>query len=160
PSIARRIIRSCCGRSCASSTVGTSSTPPRKPWAERSTPPRALGPRGPAATMTVSLPQAPALTRLATLSTASAVRDLVHGWRAAHQTVALVPTMGNLHEGHLSLARLARKVADRVIMTIFVNPTQFGAGEDFAGYPRTLDEDRSSLERSAPVDALFVPDER
>ena len=44
-------------------------------------------------------------------------------------------------------------------MTIFVNPTQFGAGEDFADYPRTLDEDRSSLERSAPVDALFVPDE-
>lgn len=67
--------------------------------------------------------------------------------------------MGNLHDGHLSLARLARKVADRVVMSIFVNPTQFGAGEDYADYPRTLDEDRASIEREAPVDALFVPGE-
>jgi pantoate--beta-alanine ligase len=100
------------------------------------------------------------LSRVITVSTASVVRDVVGGWRALHQTVALVPTMGNLHEGHLSLARLARNVADRVVMTIFVNPTQFGAGEDFTLYPRTLDEDLDRLERAAPVDVLFVPDER
>lgn len=92
--------------------------------------------------------------------TASGIRELVSGWRAVHQTVALVPTMGNLHEGHLSLARLARKVADRVVMTIFVNPTQFGAGEDFADYPRTLEDDLDKLSGDASVDVLFVPDER
>ncbi len=68
--------------------------------------------------------------------------------------------MGNLHGGHLSLARLARRIADRVVMSIFVNPTQFGEGEDFAGYPRTLDEDRAQLEAESAVDLLFVPGER
>ena len=104
--------------------------------------------------------RAQALSSSLAVSTACAVRDLVAGWRAQHQTVAVVPTMGNLHEGHLSLVRLARRIADRVVVTIFVNPTQFGPGEDFADYPRTLEEDRESLERSAPVDALFVPDEK
>ena len=103
--------------------------------------------------------QADRVIRVPVVSSAGAVSELVAGWRARHQTVALVPTMGNLHEGHLSLVRLARRTADRVVATIFVNPTQFGAGEDFADYPRTLDEDRASLEGSAPVDALFVPDE-
>jgi len=100
---------------------------------------------------------------LASFETHSSVRDVreqVQGWQAAHQTVALVPTMGNLHEGHLSLARLARKVADRVVMSIFVNPTQFGAGEDFEHYPRTLDEDKARLAGAGMVDLLFVPDER
>lgn len=96
---------------------------------------------------------------LLTIGTEEEVRHLVAGWRAAHQTVALVPTMGNLHEGHLSLVRLARNVADRVVMSIFVNPTQFGPGEDFAKYPRTLEEDRAKLMADAPVDALFVPGE-
>ena len=90
--------------------------------------------------------------------TASHIRELVEGWRAAHQTVALVPTMGNLHRGHLSLARLAAERADKIVMSIFVNPTQFGAGEDFAGYPRTLAEDRALLEDLGLVDALFVPE--
>jgi pantoate--beta-alanine ligase len=66
--------------------------------------------------------------------------------------------MGNLHAGHLSLAGLAREHASRVILTIFVNPTQFGAGEDFSAYPRTLEEDRSLLDSSGLVDALFVPE--
>ena len=88
------------------------------------------------------------------------VREQVERWRIARETVALVPTMGNLHDGHLSLARLARKVADRVVMTIFVNPTQFGAGEDFEHYPRTLDEDRAKLSAEGTVDLLVVPEDR
>lgn len=64
--------------------------------------------------------------------------------------------MGNLHAGHLSLVDLARTLADRVVVTIFVNPTQFGPGEDFAAYPRTLDRDRRQLTR-ANVDILFAP---
>jgi pantoate--beta-alanine ligase len=90
---------------------------------------------------------------------AADVREHVGGWHAAGQTVALVPTLGNLHEGHLSLARLARKVADRVVMSIFVNPTQFGAGEDFSAYPRTLAEDLVRLAGEHTVDLLFVPEE-
>lgn len=83
---------------------------------------------------------------------------MVAGWRAAGQTVALVPTMGNLHAGHLSLAELAASHADRVVMTIFVNPTQFGVGEDFEAYPRTPSEDLARVEENGRVDALFVPD--
>src|SRR5690606_41992067 len=81
-----------------------------------------------------------AVSELPTAETVADVRDGVARWRAAHQTVAFLPSMGNLHDGHLSLVRLARKAADRVVTSIFVNPTQFGPGEDFARYPRTLDE--------------------
>lgn len=94
----------------------------------------------------------------AIVRTTSHIREIVEGWRAAYQTVALVPTMGNLHRGHLSLARLAAERADKTIMSIFVNPTQFGANEDFDGYPRTLDQDRALLEEAGLVDALFVPE--
>ncbi len=97
------------------------------------------------------------MSELPTAATVADVRDRVARWRAAHQTVALVPTMGNLHDGHLSLVRLARKAADRVVTSIFVNPTQFGPGEDFERYPRTLDEDRARLEGDGGVDLLFVP---
>jgi pantoate--beta-alanine ligase len=90
--------------------------------------------------------------------TTSHIRELVEGWRATHQTVALVPTMGNLHQGHLSVVEVAAASADKVVMSIFVNPTQFGPGEDFAAYPRTLTEDRALLADSELVDALFVPD--
>lgn len=93
------------------------------------------------------------------LRTASRVRELVGTWRGAHDTVALVPTMGNLHEGHLSLVRLARRYADRVIMSIYVNPTQFGVGEDFGAYPRTLEDDRTLVDKGGGVDALFVPED-
>ena len=85
------------------------------------------------------------------------VRELVSEWRGAQQTVALVPTMGNLHRGHMSLAKLARKVADRVVMSIYVNPTQFGEGEDFDAYPRTPEEDHRAIEAAGTVDAIFVP---
>lgn len=67
--------------------------------------------------------------------------------------IALVPTMGNLHEGHLELVRIAKQSADIVVVSIFVNPTQFGVGEDFDSYPRTLSEDIAKL---ATVDADFV----
>lgn len=97
------------------------------------------------------------LTEVALARTASHVREIVSAWRSAHRSVALVPTMGNLHSGHMSLAKLAAQRADKVVMSIFVNPTQFGAGEDFAGYPRTFDEDRALIERSDCVQALFVP---
>jgi pantoate--beta-alanine ligase len=90
--------------------------------------------------------------------TASQLRETIASWRAARDTIALVPTMGNLHSGHLSLAGLAAEHADRVILTIFVNPTQFGVGEDFDAYPRTLAEDRALIDAAATIDALFVPE--
>ena len=76
--------------------------------------------------------------------------------RAAGRRLALVPTMGCLHEGHLSLARLARRHADAVWVSIFVNPTQFGPGEDFERYPRTLEADLA-LCAAEGVDGLFLP---
>jgi pantoate--beta-alanine ligase len=78
-------------------------------------------------------------------------------WRRQGQTIALVPTMGNLHEGHLSLVHVGREHADRVITSVYVNPTQFGAGEDFDEYPRTPEEDAANLERE-DCDMLFLPD--
>ena len=93
---------------------------------------------------------------LKTVRTIASLQENLHGWRAHEETVALVPTMGNLHAGHLSLVELARTLADRVVVSIFVNPTQFGPGEDFAAYPRTLDQDRRLLTR-ANVDILFAP---
>ncbi len=92
--------------------------------------------------------------------TTKAVRELVGSWRLTHRTVALVPTMGNLHQGHLSLMKIARERADRVVCSIFVNPTQFGAGEDFASYPRSLAADESMLAEQGLVDLVFAPDEK
>lgn len=80
----------------------------------------------------------------------------LHAWRELNQRIALVPTMGNLHAGHLSLVRLAQEQADRVIVSIFVNPTQFAPNEDFDNYPRTLEQDLQRL-ASMDVDAVFAP---
>jgi pantoate--beta-alanine ligase len=85
------------------------------------------------------------------------VRAAVARWRAGGESVAFVPTMGNLHAGHLSLVELAARECDRVVASIFVNPTQFGPGEDFAAYPRTPREDAEQLAASGRVDALFEP---
>jgi pantoate--beta-alanine ligase len=77
-------------------------------------------------------------------------------WRAVRQTVALVPTMGALHQGHLALVQLARRRARRVIVSIFVNPAQFAPSEDLASYPRNLDADLAALAGSG-VDLAWVP---
>ncbi|HET6631583.1 MAG TPA: pantoate--beta-alanine ligase [Rhodanobacteraceae bacterium] len=87
---------------------------------------------------------------------AAALRAALGGWRARGERVALVPTMGNLHAGHFSLLDLARNHAARVVVSVFVNPTQFGPGEDFSRYPRTLAEDRAGLARHG-CDLLFAP---
>jgi len=78
-------------------------------------------------------------------------------WRANHADLALIPTMGNLHAGHLALVRLARQHAARVAVSIFVNPLQFGANEDFSRYPRTLTHDCELL-REAGAEVVFGPD--
>ncbi len=92
-----------------------------------------------------------------TVQDAGALRAAIRGWRAAGQTVGFVPTMGNLHAGHFSLIRLARMRADRVVASVFVNPTQFGPNEDFERYPRTLVQDQAGLAEH-DCDLLFAPD--
>ncbi len=84
------------------------------------------------------------------------LRSVVSDWRAAGTTVALTPTMGALHEGHLSLVRLARSLADRSVVSLFVNPTQFGQNEDFEAYPRNELQDANLLE-AAGCDLLYAP---
>jgi len=84
------------------------------------------------------------------------VHGLVQGWKQAGLRVAFVPTMGAIHGGHLSLVRRARAAADRVVASVFVNPLQFGPGEDFARYPRPVRRDRALLARTG-VDLLWEP---
>ncbi|WP_110654138.1 pantoate--beta-alanine ligase [Salinicola halimionae] len=91
-----------------------------------------------------------------TLHEIAPLRERLRTHRLAGQRIALVPTMGNLHEGHLALVDRARESADVVVATLFVNPLQFGAGEDFGQYPRTLDSDRERLTAHG-CDLLFAP---
>ncbi|HET7599743.1 MAG TPA: pantoate--beta-alanine ligase [Gemmatimonadales bacterium] len=90
------------------------------------------------------------------LTAAADLRAFVREARGAGRRLALVPTMGFLHEGHLALVDAARRAADAVVMSVFVNPLQFGPGEDLDRYPRDLARDRA-LARGRGVDALFVP---
>ena len=85
-----------------------------------------------------------------------ALRVVMRGYRSNSEITAFVPTLGNLHEGHLSLVRKAKQVADRVVVSIFVNPTQFDKAEDLAAYPRTLDSDLALLTKEN-VDLVFLP---
>lgn len=84
------------------------------------------------------------------------LRAQLAAWRKAGLRIALVPTMGNLHRGHLELVRRGRQVADKVVASVFVNPLQFGPNEDFDRYPRTLEQDKIAL-AGAQTDLLFAP---
>ncbi len=92
-----------------------------------------------------------------TVRTAEGLTDAVTAWKEAGAKIAFVPTMGALHEGHLSLITIARRQAPRVVASIFVNPTQFAPHEDFASYPRHPERDAALLAR-AGCDLLFIPD--
>ena len=88
--------------------------------------------------------------------TVAALRQHVAAWRKAGETVALVPTMGALHEGHMGLVDLARSKARRVVVSIFVNPTQFAPNEDFSRYPRTFEADVAKL-AGVEADLVYAP---
>ena len=90
------------------------------------------------------------------IDTKDALREQLSDWRRAGDHIALVPTMGNLHAGHLHLISLAREHAERVVVSVFVNPTQFGDGEDYEKYPRTIERDNRQLKR-VRADLLFTP---
>jgi pantoate--beta-alanine ligase len=92
-----------------------------------------------------------------TVTTNAAVRERVRAWHREGHRVAFVPTMGNLHAGHVSLIEAARRHGDRFVASIFVNPMQFGPNEDFAHYPRTPRDDERML-ASAGCDLMFMPD--
>ncbi|MFT6052973.1 MAG: pantoate--beta-alanine ligase [Halioglobus sp.] len=92
-----------------------------------------------------------------TFSTNSSLQKALKEGRKAGQTVAFVPTMGNLHDGHLELVRVAQRQCDLVVVSIFVNPLQFGAGEDLSSYPRTLADDKEKLFQQG-AHYLYFPD--
>ncbi|MGH7058233.1 MAG: pantoate--beta-alanine ligase [Acetobacteraceae bacterium] len=92
-----------------------------------------------------------------TVTNIAAVRERVHRWRGEGHRIAFVPTMGNLHAGHVSLIEAARRHGERFVASIFVNPMQFGPNEDFAHYPRTPTQDARMLS-DAGCDLMFMPD--
>lgn len=92
-----------------------------------------------------------------TVRTIAELRGMIHTWRSKGERIAFVPTMGNLHAGHIHLMAQAAHRADRVVASIFVNPMQFGANEDFSTYPRTLATDSIALAENG-VHALFAPE--
>jgi pantoate--beta-alanine ligase len=96
------------------------------------------------------------MSQLPAVRTVQNLRAAVRAWRQAGERVALVPTMGFLHDGHLSLVRLGKTTADRVVASLFVNPTQFAPGEDFEAYPRDEARDAALL-ASAGCDLLYAP---
>jgi pantoate--beta-alanine ligase len=96
-------------------------------------------------------------TRPRVVKTVKALRETLADWRKRKASIALVPTMGALHAGHISLVALAKKSAKRVVVSIFVNPTQFGPNEDFTRYPRTIESDLDKLSE-AGADLVFMPD--
>src|SRR5437870_2089114 len=92
-----------------------------------------------------------------TVTTIAEVRAHVGAWHEAHERVVFVPTMGNLHAGHMSLIEAARQHGRRFVSSIFVNPMQFGPNEDFAHYPRTPTQDSQML-AAAGCDLMFMPE--
>ncbi len=110
-----------------------------------------------AATTRRPRPARPRRGRMTVVRRVEEVRRLVAGWRARGQRVAFVPTMGSLHGGHVSLVHRARAAAERVVVSIFVNPLQFGPGEDYRRYPRPLARDRALLAAEG-VDLLWTPE--
>ncbi len=94
--------------------------------------------------------------RLRVMRTVATLRRAVMPWRKSGERIALVPTMGALHAGHLALVRAARRRARRLVVSIFVNPAQFAPHEDFASYPRTFDTDLAAL-AEMPVDLVWAP---
>jgi len=102
------------------------------------------------------MPQSPPLTKRRIVRSQTALRARTKDWACAGITTAFVPTMGALHDGHLSLVRLAKKKADRVIVSIFVNPTQFAPGEDLDAYPRTEKADIAML-KAEGADLIYIP---
>lgn len=95
--------------------------------------------------------------RMQTVYDLDCLREIIGHWKREGLRIAFVPTMGNLHGGHLSLLERAREIADRTVMSIFVNPIQFGRGEDYERYPSTLKEDSAKLLANG-LDLLFAPD--
>src|SRR5258707_8006581 len=95
-------------------------------------------------------------SRPCVVHTLAALHRALARWRDAGESIALVPTMGALHEGHLSLVRLARRRARRVVVSVFVNPAQFAPNEDFPSYPRTLDADAKAF-AGAGLDLIWAP---
>ncbi|HEY0719804.1 MAG TPA: pantoate--beta-alanine ligase, partial [Gammaproteobacteria bacterium] len=93
-----------------------------------------------------------------TVTTIAELRAIITGWRKSGQRIAFVPTMGNLHRGHTTLIDAAKQYAERVVASIFVNPLQFGRGEDFGSYPRTPEADGAALADHG-TDLLFLPSE-